>query len=58
MSVVAMDGFLSLAILTVAVLLRLVDIWGGRHGASGINIFAFTGLEDAMDPLWLILVFL
>ena len=53
-----MDGFISLAILTVAVLLRLVDIWGGRHGASGINIFAFTGLEDAMDPLWLILVFL
>ena len=53
-----MDGFLSLAILTVAVLLRLVDIWGGSYGASGINIFAFTGLEDAIDPLWLILVFL
>ena len=58
MSVAAIDGFLSLAILTVAVLLRLVDIWGGSYGASGINIFAFTGLEDAMDPLWLILVFL
>ena len=53
-----MDGFLSLAILTVAVLLRLVDIWGDSCGANGINIFAFTGLEDAMDPLWLILVFL
>ena len=53
-----MDGFLSLAILTVAVLFRLVGSWGGSYGASGINILAFSGLEDAMDPLWLILVFL
>ncbi len=58
MSLVAMDGFISLAILIAAVLFRLVDSWGGSYGASGINILAFTGLEDAMDPLWLILVFL
>jgi hypothetical protein len=53
-----MDGFLSLVILTVVVLFWLVNSWGGSYGASGINILAFTGLEDAMDPLWLILVFL
>ena len=58
MSVVATDGFLSLAILTVAVLFKFIDSWGDSYGANGINILAFTGLEDAMDPLWLILEFL
>ncbi len=53
-----MDGFLSLAILIEAVLLRLIESLGDNYGASGINILSFTGLEDAMDPLWLIFVFL
>jgi hypothetical protein len=56
--VVATNGFLSLAILTAAVLFKFIDSWGDSYGANGINILAFTGLEDAMDPLWLILEFL
>jgi len=56
--VVAMGGLLSLFIFTVIVLFRLVNSWGGSYGASGINSLAFSGVEDVMDPLWLILVFL